>query len=227
MKVRFPNRREIRAGLITIAVTSILYFVIHIYENIPQNDLKLANSYMWVFKDSVKADMDTLFRFSEVNKRYIKNDFVYKEHYPIEIWDFKDLYSLDLKDVIIHKNINLPDLDINYGKGAILDAKCNTRKQIIYSSSFDSRININLDESSTIIKTIESRNYKGFYGIVNRMAFTNGKGEDYLLFDHPKGKQQTLLLVYTSLKGTFVIIVGTNDKAYTFDENIINIFNLK
>lgn len=191
------------------------------------HDREMGKNYMWIFKDSIKADIDTFVRSSWVKERDIKNSFVYKGNYPITVWDFKDLYSADLKDASINSNVNIPDLDISWGSGEILSSNCNPQTYVKYGPTFDNKINVNLDSASIIYKNIESENYKGFVGLVNRMAFTNGKNENYILFNYPDKIEKTLFLLYKSSRGFFVIIVQSNNKKYVLDESLINIFNLK
>lgn len=183
--------------------------------------------YLWLFKDSTKTYVDNRFAFSYYKESDYQNSYCYKNQYTITIWEFNALHSFELKDASINLNVNLQDIDISYGKGEILNSKSNPKTVIKYGTTFNSKINISLDNNSSILKDIESKNYKGFYGIVNRMAFTNEKDEDYIQFVYPEERIPTLLLLYKSSKGFYIIIVESHNAKYTFDETFTEIFNLK
>jgi hypothetical protein len=202
--------------------------IFHVCSNLHSVDFNKGKDYMWIFKDSIKNDIDTNYRFSWIKKRDICNHFIYKGHYLITLWDFKDLYPLDLSDASINSNMIVPDVDTDYGKGEVLNSESSPKTIIRFGITFNSKININLDDSSKIIKKLFSSNYIGFYGIVNKMSFTNESNEGYIQFVYPAGKMLTILLLYKTENRFYVLIVETNDNInYKFDDNIIDIFNLK
>jgi hypothetical protein len=213
-----------------IAIIAVLIFALffHIRCNKHSEDWNMSKDYMWIFKDSIKKDIDTTISFSWVNKRDICNHFIYKGHYLITLWDFKDLYPLNLNDVVINTNVTIKDIDTYYGKGEVLDSKGSPKTVVKFGRTFHTKININLDYNSKIINNLSSKNYKGFYGIVNEMSFTNESEEDYIQFIYPDGKIPTLLLLYKNMNGFYVIIIESNDNInFKFDDTILEILNLE
>ena len=213
---------------LTIFAVIIFLIIFRLCSNVHSGDWEKPKDYMWIFKDSVKKDIDTTFYFSWVKKRDIYNHFIYKGHYFITLWDFKDLYPLDLDDVIINSKVSLDELDTSDGKGEVLNSKSSPKIAIRFGRTFHNKIKINLDNNSDILKRIEKENYKGFYGIVNKMTFSNGSNEDCIQFLYPKGKEQTLLLLCKRNPEVYLIIIESQDSInYKFDENILNILDLE
>jgi len=212
---------------IAIFAAMISLLVFHICSNTHSGDWKKSKDYMCIFKDSVKKDIDTTISYSWIKKRDICSHFIYKGHYLITLWDFKDLYPLDLNDVYINTNVKIKDIDTYFGKGEILDSKSSPKTVIKFGRTFHTKLKINLDDSSKVLKTLISKNYKGFYGIVNEMSFTNESDEDYIQFVYPEGKLPTLLIAFKKMTGFYVIIIESNDYFnYKFDDNILGILNL-
>jgi hypothetical protein len=212
---------------IAIFAVMISLLIFHVCSNVHNGDWKRSKDYLWIFKDSIKKDIDTNFTYSWVKKRDIYNHFIYQGHYLITLWDFKDLYKLDLDDAIINSNVTLDKLDTYYGKGEVLNSKSSPKIAIRFGRTFHNKIKINLDNNSEILKKIETKNYKGFYGVVNEMTFTNESDEDYIQFIYPDGKIPTLLIVYKKLTGFYIIIIESNDNLnYKFDDKILEILNL-
>jgi hypothetical protein len=213
---------------IAIFAAMISLLVFHVCSNTHSADWKRSKDYLWIFKDSVKKDIDTNFNFSWIKKRDIYNHFIYKGHYLITLWDFKDLYPLGLDNVIINTNVTLDKLDTYYGKGEVLNSKSSPKTAIRFGRTFHNKIKINLDNNSEILKKIETNNYKGFYGVVNEMTFANESDEDYIQFLYPEGRIPTLLLLYKKSPELYMIIIESNDNInYKFDEKILDILNLK
>ena len=67
---------------------------------------------MWIFKDSIKNDVDTRFCYSYTQKKDIFNGFRYKQ-YGIILWEFKDLQKIDLSKIVIIKHADLNDIQFN------------------------------------------------------------------------------------------------------------------
>ena len=89
----------------------------------------------------------------------------------------------------------------------------------------NSKMDVNLDYGTEVYKTIDTINYKGFFGKVNIMSLTdkNGKTQMLLKYKYPK---KTLFLLYKTKQSFIVIRVNCNhDEA--INENVINFFNLK
>lgn len=214
--------------LLTFLFGVIIYFIIHIYTNMHHSSWDRQKNYTWIFKDSIIQYIDTNARFSWVKESDVLNHFIYDKHFPIAVWDFKDMKDIELKDASINYNVSTSDIeDILIGKGEVLNSRSNPEIAIKFNSKFDNKININLSKSSTVLKTFESKNYKGFYGYIDGMSFTNSKYDDYIYFRYPRGKMLTLLLLYKSSKGFFVIKIQNNDTKYKFDEHILDILRLE
>jgi hypothetical protein len=89
---------------------------------------------------------------------------------------------------------------------------------------------INLDGLSKIDGTFAGANYKGFYGSINQMTFSNEKGEPQILFDYSDKPYKdsfspSVFILYKGHQSFYVIIV--NSKQPFKDASIINIFNLQ
>jgi len=88
---------------------------------------------------------------------------------------------------------------------------------------FKNTINVNLDRYSTIKNSFETLNYKGFYGIINAMSFSNKNGKPLVLYSYTGEAEPTLLLFYNGTQSLYLIII---DSKQPFDMSIINILNL-
>lgn len=224
------NRINWYSKKIWVAIFAVIIslLLVHLCSNAHRGNWNKSKEYMWIFKDSVKKDIDTTISFSWIKKRDICNDFIYKGHYLITLWDFKDLYSLDLDDVIINSNVTINDIDISGGKGEILNSKSSPKTVVKFGKTFHTKIKISLDASSTILKNISSNNYKGFYGIVNKMSFTNESDDDYIQFIYPDGKIPTVFLAYKNKSGLYLIIIESNNNTnFKFDETILDILDIE
>ena len=209
-----------------IIVLLVSLFIYHLCNNAHRSSWNMSKNYMWIFKDSVKKDIDTTISFSWIKEQDICSHFIYKRGFIITLWDFKDLYPLDLKDVSINTNVFINDIDVTGGKGEILNSKTSPQTVVKFGETFHTKININLDDKSTILTTLESDNYKGFNGVVNKMSFTNELNDDYIEFIYPKGKEPTLLLAYKNKSGFYLIIIELRNTNLKLDESILNIFNI-
>ena len=95
---------------------------------------------------------------------------------------------------------------------------------ISFELKFNNSFAVNLDKSSKIRKRIEGKNYVGFFGEIYKMSFCNSLGKNLVLFDYKREATPTLFLFYKYQGRLLVIIINSEKK---FDENIINILNLK
>jgi hypothetical protein len=84
-------------SIIAIVFCYFVYFFCQIIKYRHAPDWQTYRKYMWVFKDTVKNDIDTTFNFSYVKERDIYNVIHYKRDYYITIWEFKDHYGFDVK----------------------------------------------------------------------------------------------------------------------------------
>ncbi|MDP4205597.1 MAG: hypothetical protein Q8859_06335 [Bacteroidota bacterium] len=105
--------------------------------------------------------------------------------------------------------------------GEEIDHRIKTRFIFHFKNSF----HVNLDNYSKITKWIDATNYKGFYGTISGMSFSNGKGENQILFDYGYPALPLLFLEYKA-NGSFYTIQIWSDKPFD-EKKIINILNLK
>lgn len=197
---------------------------------------KNFNKFIWIFNEPYKSKIDTFIFGGKSRERDVFYNYFYCKNtkkdifisdndtaYYITIWEFKDLEKINLKNTIIKNNRWLNDIKFKLSEG------------FNYSDSFPlitlklgfefikPAMNVNLDYPSSIYKTIDNNNYKGFFGKINKMSFSDAEGEHLILFEY-KNASPTLFLMYKARQSFYVIIVNSNHK---FDENIIDIFNLK
>ncbi|WP_207556463.1 hypothetical protein [Flavobacterium frigidimaris] len=131
-----------------------------------------------------------------------------------------------MTDAVINYDKSTQDIDIMYGKGEVLNSKSSPQTAVCFGRNFDNIINVNLSKNSTIQDTFQSSSYKGFLGTIDGMSFTNSKFEDYIYFRYPDGRMQTLLVLYKSARGFFIIQVETNNPEISINKELVNIFNL-
>jgi len=214
-------KKKVIIGLILISVAYVMFNVYTVVKYMHHFDNETYKNYSFLLKDSVKKRMNPYFSGSYVGGLDIYNSINYKD-FNITIWEFKDLNLTKLENTSINTNIKLNDVKI--GSGEVINKKANPEISIKYGFTFKNRIKINLDESSKIIEKIDSINYKGFYGIINKMSFSDEKGEHLILFNYPQGKLPTLFLLYKTSESFYVIMIESDKQ---FDESIIHILNLK
>lgn len=207
------------ASIIIISYLSYFFYGIIRYSH--SSDWQTYKQYMWIFKDSAKADINTNFCYSYVKERDVYNNFDYKDIYNVMVWEFKDLGNADLKKSTINQNVNLED--VKFDSGEILNKGSNLELTINYGFVFNSSINVNLDKYSKIEKNFKGANYKGFYGSINKMSFSNEKGEHQILSDFTKQITPALFLFYKGRQSFSIIMIYSKKP---FDENIIKILNL-
>ncbi|MBP6531901.1 MAG: hypothetical protein KA285_01390 [Bacteroidia bacterium] len=180
-------------------------------------------NYTWIFKDSIRMDIENPLNYSDVKSKDIRSVFHYNDYeYYIIVWEFKNLSNLDLKNVKIEPNVNLDN--ITFWAGEVLDSKSDLQTTVKYGFEFDDGFNINLDRYSKIDKRIESTKYRGFLGNVHRMALSDSKGDHQIIFDYNQGKGQTICLVYKARNSFYLIVINSKKP---IDEGIIDVLNLE
>ncbi len=183
---------------------------------------KDSQKYLWLLQDSVKAKIDIDFFVGFTKKRDSLYEYPYPGHSLIYIWEFQDLSSAELSNIKINTNVNLEDSRPSSAEAFNLH---NPPQFIVkFGGSFGNTMNISLNEYSKISKTIDENNYKGFLGAVNKMAFSNSKGETLVLIDNTGfNAQPTLLLLYKHMKRFYIIIIFTNNQV---DDNTLKMLKL-
>jgi hypothetical protein len=209
--------------LVLIVISYFIWFFYGIIRYSHSSDWETYKEYMWIFKDSVKKDIDTDFNYSYVRKRDVYNNIHYKgSSYNIIVWEFKDLSNVDLKEISINQNINLDNIE--FTSGEILNAKSDLEITINYGFDFNYKMSVNLDAESKIEKNIEGINYKGFSGYINKMSLSDKKNKHQIIFNYTNGKTPTVLLLYKGHQSFYLIMINAEKP---LDENIIKILNLK
>ena len=220
-----------------------LYFFYEIARYGYSMNWETCKQYLWIFKDYVIGDLkeferDSFVCLSYTKKRDVCNIFHYYHdnwHYPITVWEFKDLANVDLNKISINQNVILDN--IKFISGGIMNPDSSMPITVNYGFSFRSGIGINLDRLSRIDGTFEGPNYGGFYGKIHKMSFSDGKGKHQILFEYIDDmynhltKQYnipfsyTVFLLYKGRESFYVIIISSR-KPFE-DASIINILNLE
>jgi hypothetical protein len=194
----------------------------------------VCKQYLWLFRDSSMSDLIEAYGHLECASYIKKNDtynsFPYSQDgnmFPIIIWEFKDMKNADLNKIITNQHIDLSRVGM---RGEILDAQSSRPVTVKYTAAFHNAMIINLDGLSKIDGTFAGPNYKGFYGSINQMTFSNEKGEPQILFDYSDKPYKdsfspSVFILYKGHQSFYVIIV--NSKQPFKDASIINIFNLQ
>jgi hypothetical protein len=184
----------------------------------------------WILNDSIRTKIDTSVSFSHTRERDVLNWLVVRNVDSVKsaymsVWEFKDLVNVDLKAIRFDEGVNLDGDPFFFGhrfKNGLPNPLISSELKANYN--FDNFLDVNINESSKIVKKISSVNYVGFYGLLNRMSFANEIGETQILFDYQNTVQPTLLLFYKARGSFFMILVNSDNP---FDGSIINLFNLK
>jgi hypothetical protein len=213
----------------------VIYFVYVTVRYGHSHDWNTCKQYLWIFKDSVKNDIDPPSRYSIcagwTKKRDVYNFLHYynkDEMYIVAIWEFKDLTNINLNNITTYQDTDLSN--IKFISGEILNSDSSFPVTINYGFSFHNAMNINLDSYSKVAGTFEGPNYKGFYGKLHKMSFSDEKGKHQIVFDYTDKPYKTsfsptVFLVYKGHQSFYVIIINS-EKPFK-DASIINILNLQ
>lgn len=179
--------------------------------------------YLWLFNKSVQKDVDTF--LCDGNERRSDDFYIYKlNNIHVIIWEFKNLNIFDLSQVSINQNINLDSLKFNSGEKFNKNSQPLPLITVKFKLPFEDFFKVNLNQFSKIIKPFNSKNYTGFYGVINKMSFSNNKGEHLILFDYGDTNRKTLFVLYKGHNQSLYAILINSDTP--FDERIIKILNL-
>ena len=131
-----------------------------------------------------------------------------------------------MQDVFINSQSTITKSEFSWEE--TLDSKSFLPISIKYLYKIDGMI-LNLGENTKIIKELQGKNYKGFYGLVDKMSICNKKGEPQIYLNFAKSQTPTVLLLYKSHNSFYLIMVNPNNELYKnikIDENIIKILKL-
>lgn len=185
-------------------------------------NLRNYESYLWIFKDSAKQQINKDLFGSCTRSGDILSHYIYKDDFHINIWQFKELKSnnIGLMNISQNKKLN----NIKFGSGEVLFKNSNPTITVKFGSFFRNHLmNVNLDQNSTLEKRIETKSYKGFYGVINKAILSDENGNPQVLFDFSKQNEKSLLLMYSGYNSFFVILIYSEKP---FNEQILDIFNL-
>ncbi len=105
----------------------------------------MPKNYLWIFKDSVRQDVDSFAAMSNVKKSDVYTNFNYnKGSYPIAVWELKGLDMPDLSHVTFNQNVILDKIHFWYYE--TLNSQSEQQTTIKFRDKFKSELNINLDD---------------------------------------------------------------------------------
>jgi hypothetical protein len=221
--------------LIIVVYSSYFIYRYFAFDHIP--DFTTYKEYMWIFKNSVRKDIDLDLGVSYVGKKDTYNHFQYKCvfdtsygylcHEGIAVWEFKDLSTVDLKKITFNENVNSDS--IMFTSGETINKGSDQEITIKDGFSFKNGLNINFGKYSKIEKNIESVNYRGFYGTIGRISFDDNLDGQQIFFNNiHKINIPLVFLVYKWNSSFYVIIIELeHGDPNTFNENAINMLDLK
>lgn len=216
------NKKLIRFLLLSIVGFYILYKIILGVSNWHFVSWDKPDNYLWVFKNDIVNNINVDPRYSYYTKRDAYNNYRYNDTINIIVWEFKEFENLELSDIVFYKNSNLND--VKFSSGQIINKDSDLEITMQYRFHFDNELNIYLGANSVIKKEIKAYNYKGFYGSINKMLFTNEqKSKPQIFFDYADGSQSSLFLFYKHNTYFYLILINSLGP---LDENIIDILNL-
>ena len=201
----------------------IVYLCLFIYEVVKYGhsfDSEYSKNYLWLFSDSSKKTIDNRFSYSCIGSRDVYSIF-HMKNLTVTVWDFKDLKHFSSTNFRIFKAKNL--FQYNITSGEVLDSKSDIPVSIEFGAELN-KMSAFYDEHSKSIKKFENTNYKGFYGIVNKVSLNDEFGKAKIVISYAKNSANVLLLYYNSSKGSFIIIVDSKEP---IDETVLKIFNFE
>jgi len=185
-----------------------------------------SKNHLYFFKDSVISKLDTI-SYNWVTDQDTLDNYLYdNDKYILHVWKFNSLDNADLKDIFINERSVIRKSEFRWQE--TLDSKSFCPISVKYLYKIDGMI-LNLGENTKIIKELKGQNYKGFYGLVDKMSICDKKGEPQIYFNFNKSQIPTVLLLYKGHNSFYLIMVNPNNELYKnikIDENIIKILKL-
>lgn len=237
VKYSKKKRRYIKLGIIAVVLACLSPFIHTCVKYFPVSETGKYR-YITLFNDSIRKDIDTTYS-GKIGIKKNGNLFYHYNYctvheipfnkkdtvYNIDFWELKDLSNADLNTIKFNKNVSLSDIKMGMCSEEDENKSLPHIESRIAFEFTNSKMDVNLDYGTEVYKTIDTINYKGFFGKVNIMSLTdkNGKTQMLLKYKYPK---KTLFLLYKTKQSFIVIRVNCNhDEA--INENVINFFNLK
>lgn len=191
------------------------------------NNYSSFEKYLWILQDSVQKNVDTMFyvgleRESDNLYEYIVDSQSGKKF--ITICHFKNIVINDFDSIVFSHDSSL--LDLKLFPAEKLNLESDVRPEITIKSKFSisSSLKVSLNHQSKVIKSINSNDYKGFFGVINKISIANNRGKDLILFDYRNRTQPSLFLFYKRHGNLFLVLINSDGQ---IDESIIDILSLK
>jgi len=209
------------SGIISLITIYLGYTIFYMFLYSHTTDLKNYKKYLWMFNDTIQCNIDTFSFSGAINKRDILYSYNYPKNYVFYIWEFKDLSVAKLSKIPIKENVDLDNIHF-YAKESTENYNPDMTLTMKLDLKFNQVLGINLDANSLILKNIESKNYRGFYGNISKMTFNNEIGKPLIVFDYKYNAVPSLFLMYKANDSFYVILVNARDSA-KIDENTIKL----
>jgi hypothetical protein len=209
--------------IFSLLITILTFFGLFIYFETHIMNAGDNARYIWVFKDSAQHNIDKSICFGNIGRHDVNYSYIYKDDVHIYVWEFFDLKSVLLKNIPINYRVDLDKIKIPSGEilgGNNLPPLPKIR--VKYGLTFKGDIKVNINKDSEIFETFDELNYKGFFGNIHRITFSDDYNEHLIVFDY-EYNEPTLLLLCKKLNRFYVVIINSKRK---FDSNIIEILNL-
>lgn len=221
-------KKKILTKKIKFLISGILSFIIvgtgtYFCSLLPKSENNNYRRYLWVFRDTAQKNVDPMISFGEVGEEDIEYSYIYNNDYFVEVWEFLSLKGSTLNNISIIENIDLSKDKIPF---SIVNHSNRKKNPIITRKLgfvFENKMNVLVSDNSNIIKKINSKNYKGFIGNIDRVCLSDGKDNHLVSMDWPSKNELTLFLLCKKNDRFYIIIVNSN---LVFNESIIDIFDL-
>lgn len=206
--------------LILIGICGILFIAIHI---VFRHSLDITNCerHRIFFAKNIYNQVDPMCTGAE-GKNDLYSHFIIGKEYYIDIWEFTNS-AIKPGDVLFEQGKNLSD--VSFWSGQVLDVHTDKETTIGYGFSFDSGMQIVLDQYGKIEKQFETSKYKGFYGTADRISLSDENGVPQLLFDYTRGNEPVLIVVFSKHNNFYVTSINST-KGLPFDEQVLEMLNL-
>jgi len=205
---------------IVIIVSYISYLIIQLTKYDYSNEIGDYKSFSWIFKDSIKQDIDTTFTGGHSRRTDVLHSYIYKREFFILIWEIYNLKNVKLEEIKFRENSDIDNIDLL--PEVIFDIGGDVEEHVKLGPFFKDFIEINYDKQSKILEKIEGDNYSGFYGQIKRMTFSD-KTRHLVVINCPTLRNM-LLLLYKRNDSFYILMI---DSKKQFSASIIDILNLK
>jgi len=231
------KKKQLKYILISAVVIYAFFFFHLLYTGHSSIFKTTSRKYLFLFKDSIINKVDTTMSYSWVAHQDILNHYIYYDdlknkklyyeindtsynNYYFTIWEFRDLKKYKLENVFINTHSIIQKSKFIWQE--TLDSKGSCPISVKYLYKIDGMI-LNLSDNSKVIKNLQGKNYKGFYGLVDKMSICDKNGEPQIYINFAKNQTPTVLLLYKSRNSFYFIMINSSKK---LDDNIIKILNL-